>query len=147
MIDDPKTAPAPERGDWGLVMDAYYKGTAKRVQQNKTRKQRHKQVFGSDGIKMTCEEIRDIFLSGGFIVDVRNPVEYLTGGRVHNSVNVPEDKLLDWCRDHEKISYNTPILVYSNNGRLSQTAKKDLEDYGYKNVTNIGTHRWYTLCS
>ena len=96
---------------------------------------------------MTCDEIQEIYKSGGFIIDVRNPVDYLSGGRLHNSTNVPESKLIHWVRDHKDITENTAILVYSNSGNLAQTALRDLNDYGYKNVTNIGTHKWYPMCS
>ena len=138
---------AIEGSDWNLVMQAYYKMSARKIQHKKDTAHRHKAVFGSKGTKMTCDEIQEIFKSGGFIIDVRNPVDYLSGGRLHNSTNVPESNLVTWVRDHKDISENTPILVYSNEGNLAETALQDLNDYGYKNVTNIGTHKWYPMCS
>ena len=134
--------------EFDLVMQAYYKMAARKIQYNKELDGRHKVVFGTEyGTKMTCDEIQEIFKSGGFIIDVRNPVDFLSGGRVHNATNVPEDKLVTWVRDHKDITENTAILVYSNKGNLAQTAVRDLNDYGYKNVTNIGTHKWYPMCS
>ena len=100
-------------------------------------------LFAVDPTKL----VQEIYKSGGFIIDVRNPVDYLSGGRLHNSTNVPESKLIHWVRDHKDITENTAILVYSNSGNLAQTALRDLNDYGYKNVTNIGTHKWYPMCS
>ena len=135
------------KGDWDKVMQAYYKQTARNMERNTARKKSIKRVFGSLGTKMTCDEIQEIFKSGGFIVDVRNPVDYLEGGRVHNSVNVPSGKILTWCNEHEKVGLNTPILVYSNEGNAADQAEQMLVDAQYTNVTNIGTHKWYNLCS
>jgi len=138
---------ATQDNDWNLVMQAQAKMAARKIQWKAEQDKRNKIVFGSQGTKMTCEEIQDIYKSGGFIIDVRNPVDYLSGGRIHNSTNVPESHIVTWVRDHKDISENTPILVYSNEGNLAQTATNDLNDYGYKNVTNIGTHKWYPMCS
>ena len=137
----------PARGDWDKVMQAYYKQTARRMKEDAARQKSIKEVFGSLGEKLTCDEIQEIFRSGGFIIDVRNPVDYLTGGRIHNSVNVPSINVINWCNEHEKITLNTPILVYSNTGNSAQQAQQMLIDNDYTNVTNIGTHKWYNLCS
>jgi len=137
----------PARGDWDKVMQAYYKQTARRMKEDVARQKSIQQIFGSLGEKLTCDEIQEIFRSGGFIIDVRNPVDYLTGGRIHNSVNVPSINVINWCNEHEKITLNTPILVYSNTGNSAQQAQQMLIDNDYTNVTNIGTHKWYNLCS
>jgi len=132
---------------WDKVMQAYYKQT---VRDNKKRLEEnlaYEEVFGGSGTQMTCEEILEIFHAGGVIVDVRNPVDWNAGGKLHNAVNVPHSKLLRWCDANDNVTENTPILVYSNHGNLANTAKVDLEKSGYKNVTNIGTHKWYNLCS
>tara|TARA_B110000263_G_scaffold91451_1_gene79962 strand:- start:279 stop:698 length:420 start_codon:yes stop_codon:yes gene_type:complete len=132
---------------WDKVMQAYYKQT---VRDNKKRREEnlaYEEVFGGTGTQMTCEEIREIFLAGGVIIDVRNPVDFISGGKLHNAVNVPHSNLLRWCDANDRVTENTPILVYSNHGNLANTAKVDLEKSGYKNVTNIGTHKWYNLCS
>ena len=132
---------------WDKVMQAYYKQA---VRENKKRDEENKayeEVFGSTGVQMTCDEIREVFLAGGVIIDVRNPVDHNAGGRIHNAVNVPHINLLRWCDLREDMTENTPILVYSDSGNLAATAKVDLEKHGYNNVTNIGTHKWYNLCS
>ena len=96
---------------------------------------------------MTCAEIQKIFKDGGFILDVRNPVDFISGGKIHNSVNVPVYGLLNWCNGNERIDKQTPIWLYSNHGSTAQTGLAILKDNSYANVTNIGTHKWYTACS
>ena len=129
------------------VMQAYYKQTAKKMIANEVRAKTNKKVFGSLGTKMTCDEIQDIFKAGGYIIDVRGPVEYISGGRIHNSVNVPSVNILRWAKEHPNINSNTPLLVYSNDGNSADQAQKKLENHDYANVTNIGTHKWYNPCS
>ena len=133
--------------EWDLVMDAFRKGNQLRIKEVAEKKVRYKDVYEASGEKSTCEEILEIFKSGGFIIDVRNPVDYMSGGKIHNSVNVPLYGLLNWCFANERINLNTPILVYSNLGETAQTALQILKDNHYDNVTNIGTHKWYNLCS
>jgi len=133
--------------EWDLVMDAYRKGNAKRLLWVEEKRSRYQTVFGSKGEQKTCEEILEIFKSGGFIIDVRNPVDYVSGGKIHNSVNVPISGLLQWAKANVRINRNTPILVYSNEGNTAQSALESLKDNNYANVTNIGTHKWYNLCS
>lgn len=133
--------------DWDLVMDAYRKGNAKRLEWVKEKRKRYEDVFGAKGEKFTCEEIQEIFKAGGFILDVRNPEEYLAGPKIHNSVNVPINGLVNWCKANERINKNTPILVYSNEGDRAQSALEILKENNCNNVTNIGTHKWFTICS
>ena len=133
--------------EWDRVMAAARKGNEMRLDELAEKRKRYKDIFGATGERSTCEEILKIFKSGGFIIDVRNPVDYISGGKLHNSVNVPIDGLLNWCNANERINKNTPILVYSNHGNLAESALQALEENNYANVTNIGTHKWYNLCS
>jgi rhodanese-related sulfurtransferase len=133
--------------EWNLVMDAYRKGNEMRLAEIEEKRKRYQSVYGSVGDKKTCEEIKEIFKSGGYIIDVRNPIDYMSGGKIHNSVNVPIDGLVQWCNANNRIDKNTTILLYSNHGNLAGTALQSLEENHYANVTNIGTHKWYNLCS
>ena len=133
--------------EWDNVMDAFRKGNAMRLKELAEKRKRYQNIFGATGEKSTCEEILEIFKSGGFIIDVRSPVEYRAGGKIHNSVNVPIDGLLNWCNANERINKNTHILVYSNEGNMAGSALQILKENNYVNVTNIGTHKWYTFCS
>ena len=133
--------------EWDLVMDAFRKGNQMRLKELAEKREKYQAVFDSKGDKLTCDEILEIFKSGGYIIDVRNPVDYMSGGKLHNSVNVPIDGLIQWCNANVHINKNTPILVYSNHGNLAGAALQALEENNYANVTNIGTHKWYNLCS
>jgi rhodanese-related sulfurtransferase len=133
--------------DWDSVMDAFRKGNQMRLAWVKEKRKRYQNIWEATGEKKTCEEILEIFKSGGFIIDVRNPLDYMSGGKIHNSVNVPLLELLNWCNANKHINKNTPILVYSDNGKTAQSALQSLVENNYANVTNIGTHKWYNLCS
>ena len=133
--------------EWDSVMDAFRTGNAMRIEEVKQKREHYKEVFGATGKKSTCEEIQEIFKSGGFIIDVRNPVDFMSGGKIHNSVNVPLNGLLTWCKANKRITVHTPILVYSNNGNTAESALQLLKENNYANVTNIGTYKWYTFCS
>lgn len=136
-----------EETEWDRVMRAYRKGNAMRLKEVKAARERHAAVYDSKGEKSTCDEIQAIFKAGGFIIDVRNPVDYISGGKIHNAVNVPIHEIINWCNANEKIDFDTKILLYSDHGNLAGSAKQMLEAHSYTNVTNIGTHKWYTLCS
>jgi rhodanese-related sulfurtransferase len=133
--------------EWKSVMDAYRKGNAMRLAEVAEKRKRYEDVWNATGERSTCDEIKEIFKSDGFIIDVRDPIEYNAGGKIHNSVNVPISGLLQWCNANVRINRNTPILVYSNEGNTAQSALQILEENHYVNVTNIGTHKWYSICS
>ena len=133
------------KGDWDKVMQAFYKETARKMAADEHRKNTLKEVFGGLGTKITCDEIVEIYKAGGAIIDVRNPVDYISGGRIFHSVNVPSKNVITWCDENERINHNTPILVYSNTGNSAQQAERLLKEAKYTNVTNIGTHKWYNL--
>ena len=133
--------------EWDRVMAAARKGNEMRLDELAEKRKRYKDIFGATGERSTCKEILKIFKSGGFIIDVRSPIDYISGGKIHNSVNVPLHGLLNWCNANERINKNTPILVYSNEGNTAQSALESLKENNYANVTNIGTHKWYNLCS
>lgn len=133
--------------DFKDVMAEMYKETVRENQDKEQAQISYDTIYGALGDRMSCSEIQAVFKSGGVIIDVRNPVDYISGGRVFNAVNVPASKVVKWCIENDEVGLNTPILLYSDDGQLSQSAKDDLELYHYKNVTNIGTHKWYPECS
>jgi len=133
--------------DFNDVMGAMYKEKARIVEVEMQKEAKHEEIFGGSGTRLTCDEILEAFKSGGVILDVRNPVDYISGGRVFNSINVPETNVSRWILDNKDVTKNTPILLYCDDGSLAQTAMNDLMTLQYSNVTNIGSHKWYPMCS
>jgi len=130
-------------------MGGFYKNSAKRIEYRQVVAERNKEVYSYEGTKLDCAELLEIFKSGGVILDLRNPIEYMGGGVIHNSINVPHTNAVKWINGNKSISKNTPILLYSTEGKESAVMKLELEanPYRYLNVTNIGSHRWYPSCS
>lgn len=135
--------------DFNDVMSEYWKVIAKKEQKKKTSAERGEKVYDVKGTKFKCEEIKEMFESGGVILDVRDPIDYAGGGVIHNSINVPAANVVKWVIGNSQITKNTPILLYCDTGTTSQSVKDELQmqTIGYKNVHNIGSHKWYPHCS
>ena len=77
------------------------------------------------------------------IVDVRDPAELQTGGKLKGAVNVPRG-MLEFRADPESPYHNgafapdKTVLVYCASGGRSALSGKTLKDLGYAAVYNIG---------
>ena len=77
------------------------------------------------------------------IVDVRDPAELQSGGKLKGAVNVPRG-MLEFRADPESPYHNSAfapdktILVYCASGGRSALSGKTLKDLGYAAVFNIG---------
>ena len=77
------------------------------------------------------------------IVDVRDPAELQTGGKLKGAVNVPRG-MLEFRADPESPYHNAAfakdwtVLVYCASGGRSALSGKTLKDFGYAAVFNIG---------
>jgi rhodanese-related sulfurtransferase len=131
------------------MMQSYYKGLAKAIDRKIITDERGAKVYDFIGTKITCDELREAHKCGGVIIDLRNPVDYMCGGVIHNSINVPHKNAVRWVKNNGNINELTPIMLYSESGRLAQEVMKELKSRrnGYKNVHNIGSHKWYPNCS
>jgi len=132
------------------VMDAFYKQSAKRIKHKEVKRERYRQVYGNiEGSKKTCDELKEIFDSGGIIIDLRNPVDFISGGMVHNAINVPAKDIDNWLNSNNNLTKNTPIMLYSTNGITAIEVLEKLKrtPYNFNNVHNIGAARWYPNCS
>ncbi len=133
---------------WNKLMGSYWKEQAKINKNKQIRADRHKEVYDGEGTKLKCSEIKEIHDAGGVILDLRNPVDYATTKILHNAINVPATNVLKWVIANHQINMNTPILLYSQDGKISESVKNDLLDgVDYKNVANIGSINWYSGCS
>jgi rhodanese-related sulfurtransferase len=77
------------------------------------------------------------------IVDVRDPAELQSGGKLKGAVNVPRG-MLEFRADPESPYHNNAfapdktVLVYCASGGRSALSGKTLKDLGYAAVFNIG---------
>lgn len=77
------------------------------------------------------------------VVDVRDPAELQTGGKLKGAVNVPRG-MLEFRADPESPYHNSAfapdktVLVYCASGGRSALSGKTLKDLGYAAVYNIG---------
>jgi rhodanese-related sulfurtransferase len=134
---------------WNKLMGSYWKEQAKINHNKQIRADRHKEAYAGEGKKLKCSEIKDIHDAGGWILDLRNPVDYATTKIIFNAINVPASNVLKWVLSNHQINEHTPILLYSQDGKISESVKNDLTQEGvnYKNVANIGSINWYSECS
>jgi rhodanese-related sulfurtransferase len=77
------------------------------------------------------------------VVDVRDPAELQSGGKLKGAVNVPRG-MLEFRADPESPYHNPAfakdrtVLVYCASGGRSALSGKTLKDLGYAAVFNIG---------
>ncbi len=84
------------------------------------------------------ESLASALEQGAIVIDVRNADEYARG-HYPGALNIPLEKLsdslpaLDARRDQ-------PVIVYCQSGIRSAMARRLLQEAGYSNVLNAGTH-------
>ena len=97
------------------VMASFYRQSAKRIAHNAMKKDRFNKVYGKiKGSKYHCDDLKAAHDNGGFIIDLRTPEEYSSGGVIHNAINVPVEHFWRWFVSSAH-NENTQILLYSKN--------------------------------
>lgn len=66
------------------------------------------------------------------LIDVRTKEEFILG-HIPNAINIPLDTIKEDIAEKD-----AEIYLYCRSGNRSATAKKQLEEYGFTNVTDIG---------
>ena len=80
------------------------------------------------------------------IVDVRDPAELQSGGKLKGAVNVPRG-MLEFRADpespyhHSAFATDKTVLVYCASGGRSALSGKTLKDLGYEKVYNLGAFK------
>jgi rhodanese-related sulfurtransferase len=94
--------------------------------------------------RLSPAEVRDMIGKGNvLIVDVRDPSEVQTSGKLKDAVNVSRG-MLEFRADpespyHDKaFQKDKTVLVYCASGGRSALSGKTLKDFGYGQVFNIG---------
>jgi rhodanese-related sulfurtransferase len=86
--------------------------------------------------KLTINTLsNEIALTGGQLIDVREPSEY-SQSHADGAINIPLSDILN--KDYSKIDLNKPIYLICRSGSRAEQAKVALEKNGFKNVKNIG---------
>jgi len=90
-----------------------------------------------DGVYKTVEwsEIDEIVEKGGFLLDVRSPVE-VSAGAIKGAVNIELDSLRDRIAEIP-ISKDTPIYVTCQVGQRAYLAIRILKGNGFTNIYNL----------
>jgi rhodanese-related sulfurtransferase len=70
-----------------------------------------------------------------FIIDVREPSEYLMG-HVAGAINIPPSKILTGEDILGNIPRDAEIILYCRSGSRSNVAMNILRSFGYTNVVN-----------
>jgi len=94
--------------------------------------------------RVSPTETRELIDRGNvLVVDVRDPLEVQTSGKIKGALNISRG-MLEFRADPESPYYNAElqkekiVLVYCASGGRSALAGKTLKDFGYDTVFNIG---------
>jgi rhodanese-related sulfurtransferase len=107
-----------------------------------------------DIVKAAKEEVRGVspqeaaalMDKGALVVDVRDPPELQTGGKVMGAVNVSRG-MLEFRADPKSPYHNLvfdpgkTVILYCASGGRSALAGKALRDLGYDDVRNLGAFK------
>jgi phage shock protein E len=82
------------------------------------------------------------YLGNPVIIDVRTPQEY-ADGHIHGAININLNSP-DFVDEINKLDKNRTYLVYCRSGARSNTARKIMEESGFKYVINMtgGMNEW-----
>ena len=69
------------------------------------------------------------------IIDVREPLEFMTG-HVKGALNNPPAKLLAGAKKLQDVPKDAEIILYCRTGSRSAVAANILQSLGYTNLTN-----------
>ncbi|UZD21434.1 rhodanese-like domain-containing protein [Algoriphagus halophytocola] len=95
-------------------------------------------IFGTTDNTKLSEAIQE----GAFLVDVRSAGEFASGS-VKGAVNIPLDSVASQLG---KFKGKRNIVVFCRSGNRSSQAKSILEQNGFQNVINGGTHQNVSQC-
>jgi len=70
-----------------------------------------------------------------FVIDVREPHEYLVG-HIKGAINIPSTKLSNDLESFGSIPKDAEIVLYCRTGARAGKVKYLLDQAGYRNVTN-----------
>jgi hydroxyacylglutathione hydrolase len=95
---------------------------------------------GGPVAQVTVEELAERLHGGGYLMDVREPEEYLSG-HVPGAVNLPQAELASRL---DTIPREGPIYVICQGGFRSRRVTQFLKQLGWDRVTNVagGTAAW-----
>ena len=69
------------------------------------------------------------------IIDVREPIEYMTG-HVKGALNIPPIDLMAGAKKLADIDKDTPLVLYCRTGSRSNVGIQILQRLGYTNLIN-----------
>lgn len=81
------------------------------------------------------EDLTNLIASGAFLVDVREPSEFI-GGSVKGAINIPLGSIPN---NVSQFKGKPSVIVFCRSGNRSAQAKTFLDQKGIANVVNGGT--------
>lgn len=82
----------------------------------------------------TMNEFKKIMSKKIMILDVRNPEELITDGKIPASINIPLANLID---RHDTLNKNDEIIIYCHSGIRSLKAVHILKELGFEKVRSL----------
>ncbi|MGL1891045.1 MAG: rhodanese-like domain-containing protein [Spirochaetaceae bacterium] len=92
-------------------------------------------LMNKSGLKSS--EVAELVEKGAKFIDVRSQAEF-KGGSVKKAINIPHDKISSGLKKN-KISKETPLILFCASGMRSSAACSTLKSEGYTSVHNAGT--------
>ncbi len=90
---------------------------------------------------MPCNEIKQILVDGGVLLDVRTPNEYAQGS-IPGATNVPLQGIPSAI---DSLPKDKPVLLYCHSGARSGMAQRYLVQEGFE-AHNIGGYNRFQHC-
>lgn len=93
--------------------------------------------------KITPDQARELMDEGALVVDVRDPSEVQTSGKIKDAVNVSRG-MLEFRADPGTPYHNAefrkdrPVILYCASGGRAALSGKALQELGYQRVYNLG---------
>lgn len=88
--------------------------------------------------QVSAKEATELLKSGAMLIDVRSANEF-ESGHLMQAHNIPLERI-EMLASTAVRDKNKPLLLHCSTGIRSNTAKRKLEDLGYKNVFNLGSY-------
>lgn len=83
-----------------------------------------------------CNKKDELLEKGAYLIDVRTEEEY-EEYHLDNAINIPVDEILDGVMELN-LNKDDLIIVYCRSGQRSIGAYRELKNYGYTNVYDLG---------
>lgn len=100
-------------------------------------------MFEELSTEFSCNELQELIMTGGQLIDVRSTMEY-NQGALKGAKNMPIDSIHYSLNSIDK---EKPVLLYCRTGKRSGLVKNLFDTLGFDQVHNIGSYQRFANCS